>query len=378
LAPGENIIPWEQQVKAIHIVVGASQASQARDKYSHVYGSRNQGGVPQGIQMRFVPDISDSRFPITKNTRLKAIKMMSKQKMFLANTKYVNTSTIAGIHIVIPKIGFSLCQVLMSIKSQDFPDLGQFISIDEKISDGAWTVIFTVHKDRHNEANALVPLLCIVLQAKYGPLIWEWFTDEAKEILTKYKWDSAQDKVVLIEPEDEFDCLDIDSDDEYMQTICNMMNVDDEAQGVNGFDFDIDFVVADDARPKNQYGDTGSVRTFRSAFQQHEAGSAYESDSTGKDYIDLSIPSLKPAAIQLSPSKPSASPFSLHIPMDSDTQATSTLSDSTTKDVESSLEQLMLSNPDLVRKLLAKNPVSDTSMSTSTTAVSPHSGVDGR
>jgi hypothetical protein len=106
LAPGKDIFPWEQQVKAIHIVVGASQASKARNNYSHVYGSCNQGGVPQGIQMRFVSDISDSHFPITKNTRIKAIKMMSKQKMLLANTKYIHTCTIAGIHIVIPKIGF--------------------------------------------------------------------------------------------------------------------------------------------------------------------------------------------------------------------------------------------------------------------------------
>jgi hypothetical protein len=114
-------------------------------------------------------------------------------------------------------------------------------------------VIFTIHKDWHNEANALVPLLCIILQAKYGLLIWEWFTNKAKEILTKYKWDSEQEKVVLmIDPEEDADCLDIDSNDEYMQTICNMMNVNNKAQGGNGFDFDIDFVVEDDARPKNQ------------------------------------------------------------------------------------------------------------------------------
>ena len=73
---------------------------------------------------------------------------MSKQKAFLDNTKVIATSTIAGVHTVVSKIGYSLCQILMAIKSKDDPDMGLFISIDEKDSKGAYTTLFMVHKDR--------------------------------------------------------------------------------------------------------------------------------------------------------------------------------------------------------------------------------------
>jgi hypothetical protein len=121
----------------VHILARESQAIEARDIYNQVYGSRNVGGFPQGIHMRFVPDISDSRFPVTKSTKIKAVKMMAKQRVFLANAKLISTTTIAGIHIAIPKIGFTLCQVLMAIKSIDFPGMGLFIAIDENFVEGS-------------------------------------------------------------------------------------------------------------------------------------------------------------------------------------------------------------------------------------------------
>jgi hypothetical protein len=143
--------------------------------------------------MRFVPDNSDSRFPVTKSTKIKAVKMMAKQRVFLASTKLINTTTIAGIHIAVPKIGFTLCQVLMAIKSIDFPNLGLFITINKNFIEGSYTVLFTVHKDRYEEANSLVPLLCISLEAKYSQCVWEWFTDDAKRVLTKYTWNASEE-----------------------------------------------------------------------------------------------------------------------------------------------------------------------------------------
>ena len=51
-------IPFKLQTKAIHILVGAKQAVDARDRYNRVFGDRNEGGSPQGLQIRFVPDIA--------------------------------------------------------------------------------------------------------------------------------------------------------------------------------------------------------------------------------------------------------------------------------------------------------------------------------
>jgi hypothetical protein len=73
--------------------------------------------------------------------------------------------------MAVPEIGFSLCQILMAIKSTTDPDMGLFIAIDEVFQNGGYDVIFTAHKDRFEEANSLVPMLYILLEAKYGPRI---------------------------------------------------------------------------------------------------------------------------------------------------------------------------------------------------------------
>jgi hypothetical protein len=324
--------------------------------------------------MRFVPDILDSRFPVTPSTRVKAIKMMAKQRVFQTNIMEITTNTIAGLHMVIPKIGVhSLCQTLMSIKSFADPEMGLFISIDEKAQEGGYVVVFTVHKTRHKEANALVPLLCILLEARFGPCIWEWFTDDAKRVLPKYKWDVATAMVVLIEAEEEDEGMDIiESDDELLQEMCNLLNIDTE-QNVNGFEFDINFVIEEAPQSKNQYGDTGSVKTFRDACQDDRTADSSEQQAVGDSVTqpteDDSI--LDPPTIEKKLRSPS--PDSLTINTDIETQATSTLSE----DVVASLEQMMLRNPELVKQILGKNSTPDKLVDNSA-AVSPFEGVDGR
>jgi hypothetical protein len=373
LAPGKNAIPYKQQVSAVHVLVGESQSIDARARYSKVYGSRNEGGYPQGTPMRYVPDISDSRFPVTPSTRVKAIKMMSKQRMFLTNTMEIPTTTIAGLHLVIPKIGIhSLCQTLMSIKSFADPEMGLFISIDET-ADGL--VKFTVHKTRYEEANALVPLLCIILEARFGPCIWEWFTDDAKRVLTKYKWDSESGMAILIEPDDDDEAMDIESDDEHTQEICDLLNIDTE-KTCNGFEFNINFIIEEAPQSKNQYGDTGSVKTFRDACQDDDTVDSndrlQDDRSTSSQLSETdSIPEPPTIAKKLR----SPSPDSLTIETDTTTPDTSTL----TEDVAVSLEQMMIRNPELVQKFLAKNftPEKLLANSKNTTAISPNEGVDG-
>ena len=87
-------------------------------------------------------------------------------------------------------VRYSICQVLlMSILSVNHPDRGLFIAIDNELLESGYEVIFTVHIDRFNEANSLVPLLYILLEANFGIPIHElgWFTDDAKRVVTKYK-----------------------------------------------------------------------------------------------------------------------------------------------------------------------------------------------
>jgi hypothetical protein len=76
-----------------------------------------------------------------------------------------------------------------------------------------------------------------------------------KGVLSKDQWDTEQERVILIDPEDNEDSLDLESNHEYMKTICGIMNVD-EGNGGNGFEFDIKFVVDEVSRPKKKMGIT--------------------------------------------------------------------------------------------------------------------------
>jgi hypothetical protein len=156
--------------------------------------------------------------------------------------------------------------------------------------------------------------------------------------------------------------MDLESDDEYMRSICDMMNLNEDDAG-NGFSFNIDFVVAQAGAPsKNQYADTGSIKTFRSAC--HDDASLISSDSNPDS--DRKLQSSKTR---------SSSPDSITIDTDTETQATSTLTEDPPSNIEASLEHLMLHNPGLVKKVLQKN--SQFSGSSKSYPVSPSQGADG-
>ena len=178
-------------------------------------------------------------------------------------------------------------------------------------------------------------------------------------VLLEYKWDAVEGKVVMIEPEDDGDGMELESDDEYMQAICDIYNVD-TTQAGNGFDFDIGFLVEDAKVSKNQYGDSGSVKTFRDACVDH-LGHTSDGDST-LDPMDDSVESNSAAPRSTSPVD--------QVDTDSATQATSTLTPDSSTNISSSLEQLMLKNPTLAQQLYVQ-------LQSASVAVSPTQGVDG-
>jgi hypothetical protein len=372
LSSADQKIPFKLRTQAIHIIVGAKQAVDARDRYNRVFGSRKEGGYPQGMKLRFVPDVADARFPVTPNTRMKAVKMMSKQKAFMANTKVVHTDTIAGLHTVLEKVGsYSLCQILMAIRSRDDAAMGLFIAIDEQHADGAYTTAFTVHNDRYEEAIGLIPLFCIIYEAKFGIAARQWFTEESKVVDLKYKWDAVEGQVVPLVPEDDDVGFDLDSDDEYCTAMADLLNIDTSGDAKKGFDFNIDYLIEEVSPSKNQYGDSGSVKTFRDECIELPTTDMDEED-------DESI-----SGTLEKPTPRSSSPDSITIQADNATQATSTLTEDTTAvDIATSLEQMMMKHPELAQSLWAKNSaflsrapqLNDNSKSA---AVSPNEGVDG-
>ena len=106
LYPGKNNIPFEQQVKAIHICVATENVPLGRRRYGRCYGGRNRslGNVPDKQLFKFIPECSDPKFPISVNHRSAVIRVMSKQKHLLLSTVVIPTSTIAGLHVFWKKL----------------------------------------------------------------------------------------------------------------------------------------------------------------------------------------------------------------------------------------------------------------------------------
>jgi hypothetical protein len=96
--------------------------------------------------------------------------MVGKQKKIIKDSKPMFTDTICGLHYLVPELGYTLCQILMSMRSANDPDIQLFMVVDEQPF-GIYTVAFTVHKDRMAEATSLVPLLNVLLETKFGARI---------------------------------------------------------------------------------------------------------------------------------------------------------------------------------------------------------------
>jgi hypothetical protein len=144
----------------------------------------------------------------------------------------------------------------------------------------------------------------------------------------------------------------------------DLLDIDTDGAAKKGFVFDIDYMIEDVAPSKNQYGDDGSVKTFRD-----ECVEIPDSEDDGS-MVGMGEDDSSATGIQ---EHRSPSPDSLIIQPDSATQATSTMTEDPS-DVAAYLEQMMLKNPELLQQLYLKN---SQKLSSLTTAVSPTEGVDG-
>jgi hypothetical protein len=62
------------------------------------------------------------------------------------------------------------------------------------------------------KATSLIPLLNIVMEAKFGARIWEWFTDIAKDASQGYVYDATTGRLKNMDEEDEDDESSIESE----------------------------------------------------------------------------------------------------------------------------------------------------------------------
>jgi hypothetical protein len=355
---GRQDTPVHLQVKAIHIIGDDRLTAQGRKAFNKVFGSRNDTGYPQQRVMRFVPNVADNRFPATQSRVKDVVKMMGKQKKIIKDARIIYTDTISSLHFYVPQIGYTLCQILMSMRSANDRDTQLFMAVDERTY-GSYAVSLTVHKDRLAEATSLAPLLNIILEAKFGHRIWEWFCDTAKDASQGYVYDAATGRIKNMDEEDDDDESSIDSEEnEFVAELSERLNLVSGKDTEKGdlFDIDLSFML-DDENPKNQYGDSGSVRTFRSACRPKKTidmtGTSDEEESD-QDSDQAKHEGKSTQEKNTSKEQEIDSPGDMSVDT-SQTQETSTLSDSM-NDPEQAFKNMCIKNPDFLARFLKSNP----------------------
>jgi len=343
--------PVHLQVKAIHIFHDDKLTAKGQKVFNLVFGSRNDSGNPQQQIMRFVPNIADNRFPTTQGRVKDVVKMMGKQKKNMKDAKTIYTDTICGLHYSVPQIGYTLCQILMSMRSAHDPYTQLFMAVNKRTY-GSYAVAFTVQKDCMVEATSLIPLLNIVMEAKFGARIWEWFTNMAKDASQGYEYNAETGRLKNMDEEyDDESSIESKEDNGFVLELSERLHLSSEksTDKGNAFDLDLSFMV-DNENPKNQYGDSGSVKLFRSTCQPKKP-----IDITSKEE-DEEAQDDKEASKQ--PTKTTNIPEDLSVNT-SQTQERSTISDYTANP-EQAFARMCIQNPDFLAHFIQSIPALQT------------------
>jgi len=245
------------EVKAAHILTPWDKALKCRIAMNMVYGKKSANGYPLGKNMRFIPNILDTRFIVTEKTKMKVKKSVSKQKYFLQKTQSATSYTIIALDYVDPHVGMSLREILMGLRSNKEPEKNLFLNVDVHMYKQTVTLLF--HNDLAQEAMTAIPALPVILEAKFGPRIWAWFSEEAKEHAIGYYWDSRtglkstdDDRLGEMLGDWGADWGSDDDDDRSVSTASTTGRME-------------PFRIVTDSTGKNQYYDDGSsVGTFKS------------------------------------------------------------------------------------------------------------------
>jgi hypothetical protein len=239
----------------------------------------------------------------------------------------------------------------MSMRSAHEPDTQLFMAVDER-SYGSYAVAFTVHKDRMAEAASLIPLLNIVMEAKFGASIWEWFTDTAKDASQGYVYDAILGRIRNMDEDDDDDESSIESEDDFVIELSESLNISSTKTTEKGdaFDLDLSFML-DDENPKNQYGDSGSVKSFQSTCQSKRPIDITSSDEEDDYSVEDDNNRVRQKQTKT---------FDRHVPEDlsvdtSQTQEPSTISDSLANP-EHAFARMCIQNPDFLARFLQSNP----------------------
>jgi len=159
----------------------------------------------------------------------------------------------------------------------------------------------------------------------------------------------------------------LDSDDSCvtinLTAALDLGDVEAPAEGGGLFEFDLDFVF-DDIAPSNQRGDNGSLKTFMEVCKQ-KSRDKREAEAAAAAVVPVNVDNEE--AGSKPPESDTTSTASTAAPA-------STLTEEPTS--ASTLERMMVNNPNLVQQFLMNNPQLF-NQTPPPSAVSPTAGVDG-
>jgi hypothetical protein len=223
--------------------------------------------------------------------------MKSKQQRFNDKTQTARNFTIIGLDYMCPDLDVTLREVIMGLRSSSEPDRNLFVAVDQMSN--YTSVILAFHEDFEQEALTAIPALPIILEAKLGPHVWQWFNEDARDYAVGYHWDKDRG---LVSAEDErtdaildewgSDDDDLDSDDDAPQ---QPSRIEVAAFGL---------VLATPGR--NQYNDNYSVGTFKTACDPRTKTNARSNQAT----TEIMAASTTPSDVETSLTSPSTSTLS--------------------------------------------------------------------
>jgi BRCT domain type II-containing protein len=108
--------------------------------------------------------------------------------------------------------------------------------------------------------------------------------------------------------------------------------------------------MLDNQNPKNQYGDSGSVKTFRSTCRAKKPIDITNSSDEEEDSEDNRKNDHRKLAHKKS------SPGNMSVDTSQSTQATSTISESLSSNPEQDFARMCVQNPDFLKRFLQSNP----------------------
>ncbi len=208
----EQVDP-NNMVRAYHIWTDKDTVKTMRSVLNEVYGRTNKGAYPGGRVMRFVPHVADPEMLTTFAIERNASRCLSKQRVFQERTTTIMTSIIEGLDYCPPSLDLSLREACMKIKRPDKDNsVSLFISIDEVYGGNT---SFLVKKEMERQAKSIINTLPVILEAQFGPAVYDWFVDGTQANMTGFYWDSEGRCVKSSHDPDE-DLLDWEHDGEWL------------------------------------------------------------------------------------------------------------------------------------------------------------------